>query len=105
MQRKRNTIQDMKTAILPQIRVEPQLRAEVEAVLREGESLSEFIEATVRGDVEYRRAQAEFHERGEAAWRQYRRSGESYPASQIVSELRDMLEARRRNLQARAPEK
>ena len=95
----------MKTAILPQVRVDPQLRAELEAVLREGESLSEFIEATVRSTVEYRRTQAEFHARGEAAWRRYQRNGESYPASQVVSELRDMLEVRRRQLQARAPEK
>lgn len=95
----------MKTAILPQVRVGPQLRAELESVLREGESLSEFIETTVRSAVEFRRMQAEFHARGEAAWRRYQRTGESYPASQIVDELRDMLEARRRQLQARTPEK
>ncbi len=95
----------MKTAILPQVRVGPQLRAELESVLREGESLSEFIETTVRSAVEYRREQAEFHARGEAAWRRYQRTGESYPASQVVDELRDMLEARRRQLQARTPGK
>lgn len=81
------------------------MRAELESVLREGESLSEFIETTVRSAVEFRRMQAEFHARGEAAWRRYQRTGESYPASQIVDELRDMLEARRRQLQARTPEK
>jgi hypothetical protein len=38
----------MKTAILPQVRVEPQLRADLEAVLREGETLSDFLEASHR---------------------------------------------------------
>ena len=49
----------MKTAILPQVRVEPQLRADLESVLREGETLSEFVETTVRSAVEHRRVQKE----------------------------------------------
>ena len=37
----------MKTTCLPSIRVEPDFRAEVEAVLAEGETLSQFVEASV----------------------------------------------------------
>ena len=34
----------MKTATIPSVRVEPDFRAEVEAVLADGETLSEFVE-------------------------------------------------------------
>lgn len=37
----------MKTATIPSVRVEPEFRAEVEAVLGEGETLSEFVDADV----------------------------------------------------------
>lgn len=37
----------MKTATIPSLRVEPEFRAEVEAVLGEGETLSEFVDADV----------------------------------------------------------
>jgi hypothetical protein len=90
----------MKTAILPQVRVEPELRAELEAVLRDGETLSGFVETTVRNAIEYRRAQAEFHARGEAAWQSYRRDGVGHAAGEVIAELRGKLEARRRSLQA-----
>lgn len=38
----------MKTATLASVHVEPGFRAEVEAVLAEGETLPEFVEASVR---------------------------------------------------------
>lgn len=57
----------MKSAVIPQVRVEPELRAELEAVLRPGETLSQFVEASVRSAVEIRRVQTRFHERGQAA--------------------------------------
>ena len=37
----------MKTATIPSVRVEPEFRAEVEAVLGEGKTLSEFVDADV----------------------------------------------------------
>ena len=45
----------MKTTTIPSIRVEPDFRAEVEAVLADGETLSQFVEASVRASVERRR--------------------------------------------------
>ena len=92
----------MKTAVIPQVRVEPELRADLESVLGKGETLSEFVESSVRKAVEYRRIQAEFQARGEAAWQGYLRTGVSYSAAEVVGELREMLEARRRQLQMRA---
>ncbi len=41
----------MKSAVIPQVRVEPELRAELEAVLQEGETLSGFVEASVHPDL------------------------------------------------------
>ena len=35
----------MKTAQLPPVRVEPSVREEIESVLREGETLSQFVES------------------------------------------------------------
>ena len=94
-----NTFADMKTAILPQVRVEPQLRADLEAVLREGETLSDFLEATVRQAVDYRRMQAELDARADAAWVRFQQTGAAVPASEVLAEMRERLESRRRKLQ------
>jgi predicted transcriptional regulator len=89
----------MKTAILPQVRVEPQLRADLEAVLREGETLSDFLETTVRQAVEYRRMQTEFEARADGAWSRFQQTGTGVPAEEVLAEMRLRLEARRRELQ------
>ena len=47
----------MKTAVIAQIRVEPALRADLDAVLLPGETLTDFVEASVRAAVEFRRVQ------------------------------------------------
>jgi hypothetical protein len=91
----------MKTAILPQVRVEPQLRADLEAVLREGETLSEFLETTVRQAVDHRRMQAELDARADAAWSRFQQTGVSVLAEDVIAEMRGQLEARRRELQGK----
>ena len=91
----------MKTAILPQVRVEPQLRTDLEGVLREGETLSDFLEATVRQAVDYRRMQAEFDARADAAWVRFQQTGSAVPASEVVAEMRERLEAKQRELQGK----
>jgi hypothetical protein len=88
----------MKSAVIPQVRVEPELRAELEAVLQEGETLSGFVEACVRNAVEFRRVQARFHERAQAAWEQYQSSGESVAAEEVVAKLQAKLDAKRKKL-------
>jgi Arc/MetJ-type ribon-helix-helix transcriptional regulator len=88
----------MKSAVIPQVRVEPELRAELEAVLQDGETLSEFVEASVRSAVEFRRVQARFHERGEAAWQDYQRTGLSVPADEVLAKLQEKLDAKRKRL-------
>ena len=54
----------MKTATIPSLRVEPALREAAESMLKEGETLSAFVEASVREQVRKRQLQDEFIKRG-----------------------------------------
>jgi predicted transcriptional regulator len=81
----------MKTATLPSLRVEPELRDAAESVLQEGESLSSFIEASVRETIERRRVRAEFIARGLASRAAVRRGGAVYSVDEVHAELRSML--------------
>lgn len=85
----------MKTATIPSVRVEPELRAEVESLLGEGETLSEFVEASVRASVQRRRVQAEFLAWGLRSLDQARRSGEYVDADVVIGELQRKLDAAR----------
>ncbi len=88
----------MKSATLPAVRVDPQLRSELEAVLGEAETLSAFVEQAVRGAVHYRRTQAEFLARGEQAWQDYQRTGQSSPAAEVFDRVQQRIDARRQEL-------
>ena len=88
----------MKSAVIPQVRVEPELRAESEAVLRPGETLSEFVEASVRSAVEVRRVQTRFHARGQAALEHYQRTGISFSAEEVLAKLQNQVDAKRKQL-------
>jgi hypothetical protein len=85
----------MKTATIPSVRVEPDFRAEVEAVLADGETLSEFVEASVRAGVERRRVQAEFIARGLRSRDEARRTGEYVDADVVLDGLQRKLDAAR----------
>ena len=91
----------MKTAAIPSVRVEPALRAEVEALLGDGETVSEFVEASVRASVLRRRHQAEFVARGLHALAGARRTGQFVDADVAVAGLQRRLDAARRKLTAR----
>ena len=88
----------MKTATIPPVRVEPEFRAEVESVLAEGESLSEFVEASVRASVERRRAQAEFIARGLRSRDEARRAHDYIEADDVVAGLQRKLDSARERL-------
>ena len=81
----------MKSTTLPPVRVEPEFRAAAESVLHEGESLTGFIDATVRRAVEYRRVQAEFHSRGQAAWEEIQRGGITHSADDVLAHLAEEM--------------
>ncbi len=82
-----------KTTTIPSIRVEPDFRAEVEAVLAQGETLSQFVEASVRASVERRRMQAEFIARGLRSCDAARRTGDCVDADEVIDGLQRKLDA------------
>lgn len=85
----------MKTATLPPIRVAPDFRLELESVLEQGESLSQFVENAVRTTVALRKNQAEFVRRGMAAIEATQRDGSGIPAEVVVGKLEAKLAAAR----------
>ena len=85
----------MKTATLPPIRVAPDLRLELEGVLEQGESLSQFVENAVRTTVARRKTQAEFLRRGIAAIEATQREGSGIPADLVITKLEAKLAAAR----------
>ena len=83
----------MKTATIPSVRVEADFRAEVESVLGDGETLSEFVEASVRAGVERRRVQAEFIARGLRSRDEARRTDDYVDADVVLDGLQRKLDA------------
>lgn len=88
----------MKSAVIPQIRVEPELRAELESVLRNGETLTDFVESTVRNAIAFRRVQTSFHARAQAASERYHLTGDSVPVETVLERLQSKLDAKRKKL-------
>lgn len=88
----------MKTAVIPQVRVDPELRAELDSVLLPGETLTDFVEASVRNAVEFRRVQTDFATRCNASLAQYERTGISAPADAVLSKLEAKVAARVKQL-------
>ena len=85
----------MKTASIPSVRVVPDFRAEVEAVLADGETLTEFVEASVRAGVERRRVQGEFVARGLRARDEAQRTGDYVEADVVLDGLQRKLDSAR----------
>src|SRR3546814_14634281 len=82
----------MKTATLPSLRVAPELRAAAESVLEEGESLSAFVENSVKAQIHYRKTQAEFIARGLAAREEAKRTGIYYTTEDVLAMMREKSE-------------
>ncbi len=85
----------MKTSTIPSIRVEPGLRAEVESLLADNETVSEFVEASVRTAVLLRRNQTAFVARGLHALDIARRTDAYVEADAVVQKLQRKLDAAR----------
>lgn len=88
----------MKTATFPSLRVEPELREAAEQVLEEGESLSGFIEVSVRETIKRRRTRAEFIARGLVSREAAQRSGVYMASEAVHTELDEMLAKARAKL-------
>jgi predicted transcriptional regulator len=83
----------MKTATIPSIRVDPKLRQAAESVLENGESLSSFVEKSMRDNIRRRKLQQEFIARGLASRDEARQTGEYFPAEDVLRELDEMVAA------------
>lgn len=81
----------MKSASLPPLRVEPELRRNAERLLQEGETLSSFVEEAVRQAVERRTAQEEFVARGLAAGARAKETGKYVSAAAVLGKLERRL--------------
>lgn len=82
----------MKTASLPSLRVDPELRAAAERVLKEGETLSSLIEDSLRRQIDYRKTQAEFIARGLAGLADAERTGVYHTNADVMELIRKKLE-------------
>ncbi|MBP9714465.1 MAG: prevent-host-death protein [Sterolibacterium sp.] len=82
----------MKTATIPSLRVDPELRRSAESVLQEGESLSGFVEQAIRQSISYRQAEQEFIARGLKARDQARQDGCYTEAATVMQRLEKMLD-------------
>jgi hypothetical protein len=67
-------------------------------VLQPGETLTDFVEATVRNAIAFRRVQTSFHARAQAASQEYHRTGVSVPVETVLERLQAKLDARRKKL-------
>jgi hypothetical protein len=81
----------MKTASMPSLRVDPDLRQDAESVLREGETLSSFMEQALRSSIQSRRLQKEFFARGLVSRDEAKRTSEYFSAEDVLTEMDDML--------------
>jgi len=85
----------MKTATIPALRVTPELRQAAESVLQEGETLSSFVEQSVRTNIQRRQFQQEFIARGLASRDEAKRTGVYYSSEEVMDELKAKLAAKR----------
>lgn len=86
----------MKTAAIPAVRVPPELRRAAEELLENGETLSGFVEDAVRRNVEFRRAQRDFLERGLASAAKAKSTNKYVSAASVLGKLDRRLEKARR---------
>jgi hypothetical protein len=85
----------MKTSTIPAVRVEPELRRQIERVLQDGETLSALVESSVRETVKRRLEQAEFVARGIASLETAKRTGRYIDAGRVVAKLQARLDKAR----------
>lgn len=90
----------MKSSSLPAVRVDPELRRQLEHVLQEGETLSSFVEASVRESVRRRAEQSAFVARGIASLEAAKLAGRYVTAESVVAKLQARL---KKKAQARVP--
>ena len=81
----------MKTASFPSLRVAPEFRQAAEQVLQEGESLSSFVEESIRENIARRQLRGEFIARGLSSREHARKTGVYVSADAVLGRLEKML--------------
>jgi hypothetical protein len=81
----------VKTATIPSLRVEPDLRRAAEEVLRDGESLSGFVEYAVRAQIQQRQEQAAFIARGLVSRDRAKDAGVYFSSGAVLKKLEARL--------------
>lgn len=82
----------MKSATIPPLRVTPELRNDAESVLLEGESLSSFVEESLRRQIMRRKVNQEFVARGLAAGEKAKSTGQYASKDEVIHSLHSILE-------------
>jgi predicted transcriptional regulator len=82
----------MKTATIPALRVEPKLREALQSVLSEGETLSSFLEESLRANIERRLYQQAFIARGIASRDEAKHTQEYYSTDDVIAELANIYQ-------------
>ena len=93
----------MKTATMPALRVQPELRQAAEEMLQPGETLSGFVEESLRRNVEHRQAQQEFLARGLASRDAAKQSGKYVAADVVLARLAAKIESAGKAIRTKAP--
>ena len=83
----------MKTDAIPAVRVQPELRERLQSVLREGETLSAFVESAVRGAVQRRVDDEAFIARGLAAAQRVREGAPTITPEEMLQRLQTKIDA------------
>ena len=81
----------MKTATIPALRVEPKVRQAAESVLADNETLSSFVEESLRANIEKRIHQNAFIARGLASRDKAKQTQSYHSAEEVLTELTEML--------------
>ena len=77
----------MRTATLPAVRVTPEVRALAESVLKDGETLSMFVEDSVRRQAHMREEDRAFYARGLASLGRVRAGEKTFTVQESMARL------------------
>lgn len=81
----------MKTATFPSLRVTPELRQAAEQILQEGETLSSFVEQSIRESIGRRQHQQEFTALGPRSRDEACQTVKYASADSVIGRLEEML--------------
>jgi predicted transcriptional regulator len=83
----------MKPSNFLSIRIDPNLKDAAEKVLESGESLTSFVEHSIRYQIRRRNLQRTFIERGLAAAAEAKHSDKYYSTEEVLAELDQIIDA------------